>query len=121
MNEAMASYRLLNDWERQIILRLLSGSLFPGRDDLLAQVEQASACPIDEDGSISLKPSIALKAAVTTRIPVEGEAQDADGMTIHYLLHVVDGQMNELEVYKDDSSRVLRRPVPEEVTVMNAC
>ena len=41
-------------------------------------------------------------------------------MVIHYLLHVVDGTMSELEVYKDDSSRVLRQVDPEEVTVMNA-
>ena len=40
-------------------------------------------------------------------------------MTIHYLLHVVDGAIDELEVYRDDSSRVLRQAEPEDVTVMN--
>ena len=54
------------------------------------------------------------------RIPVEAEAQDRDGTMIHYLLHVVDGWMNELEVYKDDSSRVLRQAEPEDLKVMNA-
>jgi hypothetical protein len=116
----MTSYRSLGDWERRIILRLLSAAPFPGRDELIAQVENASALPIDEDGSVSLRPSIAQKAVVTTRIPVEGEAQDADGVSIHYLLHVVDGVINELEVYKDDSSRVRRQAQPEELTVMNA-
>ena len=55
-----------------------------------------------------------------TRIPVEGEAPDRDGMMIHYLLHVVDGRMNELEVYKDDSLRVLRHAEPEDLKVLNA-
>jgi len=41
-------------------------------------------------------------------------------VVIHYLLHVVDGTMNELEVYKDDSSGVLRQAEPEEVMVINA-
>lgn len=118
MNEA-TTYRQLSDWERRIILRLLSAASFPGRDELLAQVEKASASTIDEDGSISIRPTIVQRAAVTTRIPVEGEAQDIDGVTIHYLLHVVDGLINELEVYKDDSSRVRRQAQPEELTVIN--
>ena len=120
MNESMTSYRPLSDWERRILLKLLQAAPFAGRDDLLLQVEKATARSIDEDGSISLKSSPTPKASVTARIPVEGEAQDTDGMVIHYLLHVVDGTMSELEVYKDDSSRVLRQVDPEEVTVMNA-
>jgi hypothetical protein len=118
MNE-VPTFRPLSDWERRVIVRLLSAAPFPGREELLAQVEKASALTIDEDGSISVRPAIEGKAAVTTRIPVEAEAQDADGVTIHYLLHVVDGQINELEVYKDDSSRVRRQAQPEELTVMN--
>lgn len=120
MNETITSYRPLGDWERRIIVRLLSAAPFPGRDDLLAQVEKANARPLDEDGSVSLKPAIIRKATVTRRIPVEGEAQDTDGVIIHYLLHVVQGEINELEVYKDDSSRVRRQAKPEDVTVMNA-
>jgi hypothetical protein len=33
-------------------------------------------------------------------------------VTIHVLLHVVEGQAKELEFYKDDSSKLLRRPNP---------
>jgi len=116
----MTSYRPLSDWERRIILRLLLEAPFAGRDNLLSQVENAIARSIDEDGSISLKCSLAQKARVATRIPVEGEAQDSDGVTIHYLLHVVDGEINELEVYKDDSTRVLRQTDPEDLKVLIA-
>lgn len=120
MNATMSSYRPLTDWERGVILRLLMERPFAGRDELLAQVDTVAARLIDEDGSIGLRCSCDVKAAVTERIPVEGEAPDRDGMTIHYLLHVVDGTMNELEVYKDDSSRVMRHAEPEDLKVMNA-
>jgi len=120
MSTASASYRPLTDWERRVILRLLMERPFAGREELLAQLDEVAAKPIDEDGSVSLQCSCPVKASVVARIPVEGEAQDRDGMKIHYLLHVVDGWMNELEVYKDDSSRVLRQAEPEDLKVLNA-
>lgn len=120
MNESITSYRPLSDRERRIILRLLLAAPFAGRDELLAQVEKVTVRTIDEDGSITLMCPPMPKARVRARIPVEGEAQDTDGMVIHYLLHVEDGVMSEMEVYKDDSSRVLRTVEPEDVTVMNA-
>lgn len=116
----MTSYRALSDWERRVILRLLMERPFAGREELLTQLDEAVARSIDDDGSVSLKCSGTVKAAVITRIPVEGEAPDRDGMMIHYLLHVVDGKMSELEVYKDDSSSVLRHIEPEDLRVMSA-
>lgn len=101
-------------------MRLLMERPFAGCEELLAQLDEVAAKPIDEDGSVSLQCSCPVKASVVARIPVEGEAQDRDGMKIHYLLHVVDGWMNELEVYKDDSSRVLRQAEPEDLKVLNA-
>jgi len=103
-----------------VILRLLMERPFTGRDELLAQVDSVAARTIDEDGSVSLQCSCDVKAAVTARIPVEARATDCDGMTIHYLLHVADGSMNELEVYKDDSSKVVRHAEPEDLKVMHA-
>ena len=120
MSEPKNIYRPLTEWEQRIILRLLQESPFTGQDALLAQLEHVVGQLIDEDGSLSLKCSSALKAIVKTRVPIEGEAPDTDGVVIHYLLHVVDGKMNELEVYKDDSSKVLRHSEPEELKVMNA-
>lgn len=120
MSEPKDLYRPLTEWEQRIILRLLQESPFTGRDALLAQLGHVVGQPIDEDGSLSLKCSSSLKAVVKTRVPVEGEAPDIDGVVIHYLLHVVDGKMNELEVYKDDSSKILRQGKPEELKVINA-
>jgi hypothetical protein len=36
-------------------------------------------------------------------VPVEADLEDDDGVTIH-VLHVLDGYLNELEVYREDSS-----------------
>lgn len=120
MSKPKDIYRPLTEWERRIILRLLQESPFTGRDALLDQLEHVVGHPIDVDGSLSLKCSSVLKAVVKTRIPVEGEAPDIDGVIIHYLLHVVDGKMDELEVYKDDSSKILRHAEPEKLKVTNA-
>ena len=121
----MSSYRPLTSWERRLILRLLA-SHFPGRDALLTQVENADGCPLHEDGtpldqngSLYLKSSSPVKASVKARVPTEGRASDTDGVTIHYLLHVVDGTIDQLEIFKEDLSKVLRHAEPEALKVMN--
>jgi hypothetical protein len=58
------------------------------------------------------------RAAVKKRIPVEAEGLDEDGITVHFLLHVVDGFATELEVYKDDGSLIKRRPSPNDLKVI---
>jgi hypothetical protein len=47
---------------------------------------------------------------VVKRIPVEAEAKDDDGFTVHALLHVVGRRPIELEIYKDAGSTVKRMP-----------
>ncbi len=103
------------DYERRIIRRLIA-ALVPDSIELQAQLEALVVRPIDEDGSLKFEGSpIPLKAR--WRVPVEGDALDSDGVTIHFLLHVVGGFATELEVYKDDGSRVLSQPNPETMTV----
>jgi hypothetical protein len=75
---------------------------------LVEQVARVKARPIDGNGSLALVPADgAIPAAVARRIPVEAELDDHDGVTVHVLLHVLDGRVNELEVYRDDSGPVL--------------
>jgi hypothetical protein len=69
---------------------------------------------IDAEGSLELQPSHdARPAEVVRRIPVEAETEDVDGVPIHVLLHVVNGYMNELEVYREDSARLDRPLKPQ--------
>jgi hypothetical protein len=86
--------------ERNVVLALLKEE-FPGRDALLDQVPSLVVRSIDQEGSLELRAS-GPKADVTTRIPAEAAMEDQDGFLIHVLLHVCDGLLNELEIYKDN-------------------
>jgi len=99
-------------WERAILNRLLEAE-FPGKDELRPMVAEVEVQTIDADGSIELRSPIAGSAPVVKRIPVEAQAKDSDGFTIHVLLHTVDGRPAELEVYKDDGSQIKVRPDPK--------
>ncbi len=99
--------RRLEDRERRIIDFLLSKP-FPGRNELRAQLAHARVSEeyVGEDPSIILTvdPPAARAASVMTRIPVEARGRDSDGVEVHVLLHVVDGYLSELEVYRSDSA-----------------
>jgi hypothetical protein len=110
-------FRLLSDLEKQLLTVLL-GTGFSGRDAVAEQVAVASVRKIDHNGSLEFAPSDKPPAEVARRIPVEAELDDCDGVTIHVLLHVVDGLVKELEVYRDDSGRVQRELVSADLKLM---
>ncbi len=112
-----SAFRPLSDLERQL-LEVLLGTDFPGRDAVAEQVAVASVREIDGNGSLEFAPSNKPSAEVTRRIPVEAELDDSDGVTIHVLLHVMEGLVKELEVYRDDSGRVQRALVPKDLRLM---
>ncbi|MDA1054570.1 MAG: hypothetical protein O3C40_29415 [Planctomycetota bacterium] len=93
--------------EFALLQRLLSATV-SGKEQLIEQVRGARVESIDNNGSLRFIFESAPKAKVTKRIPVEAQCLDSDGMWIHALLHVLNGQISELEIYKDDSSPVLR-------------
>ncbi len=97
--------------ERELLNRLLEAE-FPGRDELERLLGQVYVRTIAE-GYLELRSQVSGNAPVVKRIPVEGEARDADGMIIHLLLHVIEGRPVELEMYKDDGSSILRLPSPQ--------
>src|SRR5690348_3882025 len=90
-------FREPTDGERKLLMRLLQAD-FPGRTELASLVESSLVKIIDEDGGLELRAQREGKALVTKRVPVEAEASDSDGVTIHMLLHVVDGKPTELEI-----------------------
>jgi Domain of unknown function (DUF6984) len=110
-------FRPLSELERQLLAVLLSTD-FSGRDALVEQVATASVREIDHNGSLEFASSDETPAEVARRIPVEAELDDSDGVRIHVLLHVVDGFLKELEVYRDDSGHVQRVLVPGDLRLM---
>ena len=98
--------RKLSTHERSIIERLLEEP-FPGRDQVRAQISDCLVEPIDEDGSLRVFVRTEVKAPVRRRVPVLGYVEDEDGVPIGVLLHVLKGKVEELEIFKADSSRIL--------------
>lgn len=105
-----AQFRQPNDYERSIFDRLLQTE-FPGRDKLRLLLADVKVRPIDNKGGLEIRSHVSGTAPVVKRIPVEAEAKDEDGLTIHVLLHVVEGQPVELEIFKDDGSLIKHMPV----------
>jgi len=97
------SFRPLTASEREVLERLLEPR-FPGRDELRAQLEHVTAQPLDDDGCLKLDCAGAAPAPVVSGVPTEGECLDADGGTLHVLLHVLGGFMRSLEMFKEDGS-----------------
>lgn len=97
--------RQLDPWERHVLETLLAVP-FPGSEELRAQLDSVRVAEEygEADPSVIFtvaRPAVLL-ASVKRRIPVEAEGRDADGATIQVLLHVVDGYLWELEVYRPD-------------------
>jgi hypothetical protein len=111
------TFRNFTAHEREIIDRLLEKT-FPGRDEICEQLRKCLVRTIDEDKSLEFLERSNVKAEVEKRIPVEAEVHDTDGILIHILLHVVDGKVNELEIYKEDGSPIIERPDPSKLKVV---
>lgn len=109
-----------NDEERAILNRLLS-TPFPGRDELLRQansVKVSNECDCCPTITLMVDRLPLNKAEVKRRIPVEAEGVDQDGNTIHYLLHVIEGYLSELEVYREDSYCIRNLPNPDSLKLI---
>ena len=113
--------RALHSSEAQLLRRLVAVD-FPGPSEVAQQLREALAEPIDANGSLRFIVQSNTSCPVARRIPVEAEVLDSDGIRIHALLHVVDGTVFELEIYKDDSSAVNTAPFPDawEVIVLDS-
>jgi hypothetical protein len=111
------AFRHLTAREQGIIDRLLEKA-FPGRDEICEQIKQCLVRTIDEDKSLGFLVAENVQSQVKRRIPVEAELQDADGVLIHILLHVVDGKVKELEIYKEDGSSIIENPDPSKLKVV---
>lgn len=81
---------------------------------------------IDPEGGLAFRVA-GPSAQVKQRVPVEGRYDDGPldlgGASVEVLIHVVDGKLNELEVYKVDGGAILIRPTeidPAEIKVSAA-
>jgi hypothetical protein len=96
--------------EEELIRKLLEPA-FPGRSELLQQMETAKVRVIDDNGSLEFLINSVIKAEhVKYAVPTEGRYADPDGMDVHVLLHVIGNKAVELQIFRDDSARVQTWP-----------
>lgn len=105
-------FREIRAEEARLVERFLERD-FAGCQELREQFRTISVADIDAGGSLRLSTRAEAPAAVTRRIPVEASYADRDGMGVHLLLHVVDGFLDEFEVFREDSRPVVNRPVDQ--------
>lgn len=110
--------RRLSDYEKQLVDRLLSND-FAGRDAVVAQIEHTLVRQLDNHGCLEFEVSGGPPAFTRFRVPVEGEFEDADGVTIHVLLHIVNHRVKTLEIYKENLSDVQQLPDPSKLRLFN--
>jgi len=110
-------FREMQPRERELIHKLLEPN-FPGRDELLQQLETAKVRTIDVNGSLQFLISSSTKADhVKYVVPVEGEYEDLDGMTVHVLLHMAGDKAKELEFFREDGLPVQSWPDSHSIRV----
>jgi hypothetical protein len=108
----MTSERFRNptDFERTLFEKLLSKE-FLGKEEVRSQLQSVEVMDVDPFKSIQLRPVHNAKPApVSGRIPVEASAADCDSVPIYLLLHVVNGMVAELQIYKADGSPIQVMP-----------
>lgn len=106
-------YRDITSFERALLDRILD---FRSRErnTPTVRVERYLVKEIDGEGSLKFAHEGTPGQFEQKLFPVEAQAQDADGIWIHALLFVTDNVVDELQIYKDDSSPILRMPNPQE-------
>lgn len=103
---------MITEDESRLLERFLARD-FPGNVELREQLHSVVVAEIDADGSLGLATRSVARAVVDSRIPVEASYADRDGVRVHLLLHVIDGYLDEFEVFREDSMRVTNRPIEQ--------
>ncbi len=101
-------YRKLNEIERQWLDKLLTID-FKGKEILQRQISGAKVSLQQEYAFISIKfmlEDVAEKYPYCERVPVEMHAFQKESAPIVFLLHVIGGVVDELEIFPADSSRL---------------
>lgn len=115
-------------------MHLLRGD-FQGKAEVLEQMNSVEVMQISPDGSLKLRSAGPLakvtdndapSTRVGDRIPVEGFYDDVTSgrrksffriaKLVRLALHVTDGRISELEIYKEDGSPILNTPYEIELS-----
>lgn len=110
-------YRKITNDERELINRILSSWLNQINENISVGEYVKE---IDKEGSIKFVHSSEPVSILQKKIPVEAQVQDVDGVWVYALLFVVDNnKVDELEIYKDDSSPIMKIPKHQEWEIID--
>jgi hypothetical protein len=110
-------FREINNYERNLLKKILTFA-FEGKEEIRQQLANAKVRTLevgDNYGSIEFEINPAAKKVVTTqRVPIELEGYDKDSVPISILLHVANGIVDELEIFKADGTPIAIFPSAED-------
>ena len=100
------------DFERHLLTKVLEVGEPNLREVLLNQAEAAEISWVESRGQPAILFSVpaSLPRASISGVVAEMEREDRDGVRIHMLLHVSEGLLTELEVYREDGDAVIELP-----------
>lgn len=99
VSEETRDWRQPTQYEKALLIKLLTSD-FPGVETLRKQIADLLVAPLDNDGCISLKPTVNEKANVKTRVPVTLRATKDSDNPVEILLFVDNGIAAEMEVVR---------------------
>ena len=102
--------------EHELLEHLLGGE-FPGQPALRAQLHGLQVRRIDESGSLELRVAVRQPARVVDRLPVKAVTSATAATPVHVELHVMDGLLDELHIYREDGKPVDSLPRNSELRV----
>ena len=89
---------------------------FQGDDRLLqSQLPGLTVAAIPETDSFQLRPTQGVPLGSVRGVFADADLADVDGVPVHVLLHIMDGRLAELEIYRDDLGRLKAPIVPSQV------
>lgn len=115
---ALQTPHSMNEQERALLMALLPHE-HPLRDALVLHAEAASVEWFEAGGSPIIEFNVDRSRVPPVesehRVVSEGEVSDKDGVTIHLLLHVVDGYLEEIELVREDDNDVIALPESDRI------
>ncbi len=102
----------LTDYERGLLVNVLVEGESTLRDVLLTQAESARITWVESRGQPAILFAVpnSMPRVSNSGVVAELERADKDGVCIHMLLHVSEGLLSELEVYREDGDALIELP-----------
>lgn len=100
--------KYITEIEQEWLEKILSQE-FPGKTEIVAQINSSKVYREYTDSYLALKFKVDSSMPPTdikVRVPVEMRVYESDKVPIQILLHVVQGYVSELEVFRADSSKI---------------